>query len=147
MRRAAFKILVPIIIFGIFGAATDAIPEARAQDPLAPLFERASRWRCTAESSFACDGKGCREAEVEIVVHLDLEKREYSRCDRRGCEPRAFTIYPAGLYTVVSDDPHFFLKAANDGGSFVEILTLGTATRLNFGRCEPATAMPPIINK
>lgn len=145
MTRAALGILVLTAFFGSGGVI---LPEARAQDPFAPLFERASRWRCSAESSFVCDGKGCREAEVEITVHLNLEKREYSRCDRRGCEPRPFTVYPAGLHTVVSVEPHFFLKAANDGGSFVEISTLGTATRLNFGACEPETtdaANKPII--
>ncbi len=137
MRPTALKILLAA---AFFGAAAGTILEARAQDPFAPLFERAGRWRCTAESSFACDSKGCRQTEVEIVVQLDLKKREYSRCDRRGCEPRAFTIDPAGLYTVVSSELGSFLKIANDGGSFVEISTLGTATWLNFGRCEPAAA-------
>lgn len=109
--------------------------QAQAQDPFAPFFERSSRWQCRSKASYACGESDCRKESEGITILLDNKKKEYSRCDRRGCEPRAYTVTLAGLHTVISVEPHLFLKVLNDGAKFVEVTTLGMSTRLNFGAC------------
>lgn len=130
-RRAGLGALALCLLAGLLPRAA----QAQAQDPFAPFFERSARWQCRAKASYACGESDCRKESEGITILLDNKKKEYSRCDSRGCEPRAYTVTLAGLHTVISVEPHLFLKVLNDGAKFVEVTTLGMSTRLNFGAC------------
>jgi len=107
------------------------------------LAQRASQWKCTPSSDFICIAKGCT-LPTEVVpgmvsVHLDFRKKTYTRCGDQGCDTYDRMIFSdSGSFTNVSlPYKGVFLKPANDGSEYVEIVTLLTNVYLKFGSCKP----------
>lgn len=102
------------------------------------LADHSSKWTCVPTSKFLCSEATCRSTQPTVTVFLDFPMQKYQRCDEKGCTTYQLSKTSSGIYTVATPSEGAFLKALNDGRSFVEVATLGFDIHLSYGACSPA---------
>lgn len=107
-----------------------------------PMSQVSEQWICQPVRTVVCGANGCRESDQSVIFLLDLRDEKYYRCDDDGdfdaddCDVHSVEITLSGIYTSISVNSSAFLKASNDGASFVDVATSGTAVYQNFGACQ-----------
>lgn len=102
------------------------------------LDEHSPKWTCVPTSKFLCNEASCKSIQPSVTVFLDFPMQNYQRCDEKECATFRLSKTSSGIYTVASLSGGAFLKALNDGRSFVEVATLGFDIHLSYGVCFPA---------
>lgn len=102
------------------------------------LADHSPKWSCVPTSKFLCSEATCKSIQPTVTVFLDFPMQKYQRCDEKGCTTHQLSKTSSGIYTVATPSEGAFLKALNDGRSFVEVATLGFDIHLSYGACSPA---------
>jgi hypothetical protein len=98
----------------------------------------AKQMRCEVASKFSCGSDGCTPVDTGSAFNLiNLNESTFSRCDRKGCDEYAATITRSGVYLNINLPERAVLaKLDMTGDKYVEVVTLGTAVLISFGRCN-----------
>jgi hypothetical protein len=143
-----------LVTFSTAGFCTSVVAESASESQLDEAFKRtlelydkgmhhfSTYWRCTPSTHFVCDASHCKNAQPIIWIELDFSKKQYRRCDQKGCDSYAMESSTAGIFTSVFINIGTLFKARNDGSDFVEVATLGTTTYNYFGKCLKLTLQP-----
>jgi len=93
---------------------------------------------CTISEKLLCNpGEGCAAIKNSIVVRIDFDKQVYSRCDAKGCDDYIGQFSKSGVFINIGmPDKGMLAKLSSDGSSFLEVVTLMTATFVSYGSCE-----------
>lgn len=102
------------------------------------LGDHSPKWRCVPSSKFVCSQAACKPVQPTVVVLLDFPMQTYQRCDEKGCDTHHLEKSFSGIFTVAAPSAGAFLKALNDGRSYVEVATLGFDVHLSYGACSTA---------
>ena len=102
------------------------------------LGDHSPKWRCVPSSKFVCSQVACKSVQPTVAVLLDFPMQTYQRCDDKGCDTHQLAKTSSGIYTVAAPSAGAFLKALNDGRSYVEVASLGFDIHLSYGACSPA---------
>lgn len=101
------------------------------------MADRSSGWICQPDKTIRCSVEGCEETTPSIMLVLDFSKKKYSRCDSEGCSDFMMNYSKGGVFTLVDlTGRGVFLKASNDGSSFIDVATIGLGSIQNFGICN-----------
>ena len=99
--------------------------------------DRAAEWVCRPQRTFNCSIEGCKESDPSIVLVLNFSNKKYSRCDFKGCSDFLMEYTKSGVYTIIElTGRGTFMKASNDGSSFVDVASSGVGVIQNFGECS-----------
>ena len=85
-----------------------------------------------------CDpGRGCKAISPgTVIVKLDPQTREYSRCDTKGCDTYQANINSSGLFNVYElPGRGVFAKVALDGRA-TEVVSLMNSILVSQGKCR-----------
>lgn len=92
---------------------------------------------CTITSKFGCGPQGCKQGTPTIVVRIDEERQQYSRCDAKGCDDYAALFSRSGMFLNIAMPKNGAMaKMTEDGSSFVEIVTVMDVPIICFGTCK-----------
>ena len=96
----------------------------------------ADTWRCDAAKLIVCNDGRCQEAPSLVWLIVDFDRKTYSRCDSKSCDPYQMVAMPSGIFVYVVYHPGSIFKATADGRGYVDVATLGLATYSQFGTCK-----------
>jgi hypothetical protein len=90
-----------------------------------------------AEKHNCARKEGCKPSPTSVWNVVDLGRKQFSRCDSRGCDTYPATISESGIYLAI-DVPGrgLFAKMLKDGTEIVEVASLGTSVLISFGTCS-----------
>jgi len=142
--------ILALVLLATGASSSDETDFKRTLELMKPLSVRSMTWRCVVTSKHICSKTGCERGKFDPSVYknkvqgplewvdLSLDGRTYNRCDPDGCDMYATSVSSGGLYTTVQlVGRGASIKIVNDGSSFVDTATSGTAAFVRFGKCEP----------
>lgn len=92
---------------------------------------------CTIASKFSCGPQGCKQGTPTIVIRVDEERQQYSRCDAKGCDDYAAVFSRSGMFVNISMPKNGVMaKMTEDGPSFLEVVTVMDVPLISFGTCK-----------
>jgi hypothetical protein len=103
---------------------------------LIPAGAAATPLRCTWTERSACGPEnGCRPVPAATWALLDVDGREYQRCDAKGCDAYSAVISRSGAYTLVDLPGRGMFAKLGDDGRATEVVSLGHGVLVSQGRC------------
>jgi hypothetical protein len=100
--------------------------------------------RCDITTKFVCVPSGCKTVPPDVWSVIDEAKREYSRCDKKGCDTHDAVIGHSGAFMTVQVGPNTIAKMATINSelaelkafSFHEVATQMHAVYVSYGTCR-----------
>ena len=93
---------------------------------------------CRWEEKQQCDpGAGCKPIASKVWVVADAEAKQYSRCDRNGCDSyHAVVTAGPGAYTFFDLLGRGMFLKLGPAGRATEVVTLGNSVLVSQGVCR-----------
>ena len=105
---------------------------------LLPNRVLAAPLRCTWIQKHQCEpNKPCKVIPAKTFAKIDLQNKQYSRCDRLGCDDYDANISSGdGMFTNIDVTGRgMIVKIAPDQSS-TEVVTLGNVVLISQGKCR-----------
>jgi len=118
-------------------------PKPRPAAAASPLAQRASKWWCGFKIQYSCRRDGCEPYTFDPLAKrpdenglaIDFQNKTYKR---PGGKPHPFTARVKGDETrLLVPAQTAFLRIANDGSKFVDVISDGDWSISSFGSCRP----------
>lgn len=92
--------------------------------------------KCSPITKISCDRTSCEPDNPSVWVVLDRQKREFSRCDVKGCDTYKADFNSSGAFTNIQGKAPMgtMIKVLGDK-KYIEIATIGLSSLVSSGSC------------